>query len=119
MRYGYWLPVFGGWLRNVDDENMAATWEYSKKLAQRSEQIGYDLTLVAELNLNDIKGESAPSLDAWSTAAALTAVTNTLGHWIRMVICFCSFGFVYPNAFVEGMDLTAIQRSTEGDLYNK
>ena len=40
MRYGYWLPVFGGWLRNVDDENMAATWEYAKKLAQRSEQIG-------------------------------------------------------------------------------
>ncbi len=20
MRYGYWLPVFGGWLRNVEDE---------------------------------------------------------------------------------------------------
>ena len=29
------------------------------------EAIGYSLTLVAELNLNDIKGESAPSLDAW------------------------------------------------------
>ena len=28
MRFGYWLPVFGGWLRNVDDEEMAATWEY-------------------------------------------------------------------------------------------
>ncbi|HEV3236710.1 MAG TPA: LLM class flavin-dependent oxidoreductase [Gemmataceae bacterium] len=78
MRYGYWLPVFGGWLRNVDDENMAATWEYVKKLARRSEQIGYDLTLVAELNLNDIKGEEAPALDAWSTAAALTAVTERL-----------------------------------------
>ena len=24
MRYGYWLPVFGGWLRNVDDEGMDA-----------------------------------------------------------------------------------------------
>lgn len=84
MRYGYWLPVFGGWLRNVDDENMTATWEYSKKLAQRSEQIGYDLTLVAELNLNDIKGESAPSLDAWSTAAALTAVTNTLEYMVAV-----------------------------------
>src|SRR6267154_2362634 len=23
MRYGYWLPVFGGWLRNVQDEQMA------------------------------------------------------------------------------------------------
>jgi len=78
MRYGYWLPVFGGWLRNVDDEQMAPTWEYVKRLAQRSEQIGYDLTLVAELNLNDIKGEEAPALDAWSTAAALAAVTERL-----------------------------------------
>ena len=77
MRYGYWMPVFGGWLRNVDDENMAPTWEYNKRLAQRSEQIGFDLSLVAELNLNDIKGEEAPSLDAWSTAAALTAVTRS------------------------------------------
>ena len=84
MRYGYWLPVFGGWLRNVDNENMAATWEYSKKLAQRSEQIGYDLTLVAELNLNDIKGEAEPSLDAWSTAAALTAVTERLEYMVAV-----------------------------------
>jgi FMNH2-dependent dimethyl sulfone monooxygenase len=84
MRYGYWLPVFGGWLRNVDDENMAATWEYAKKLARRSEQIGYDLTLVAELNLNDIKGEDAPSLDAWSTAAALTAVTERLEYMVAV-----------------------------------
>lgn len=78
MRYGYWLPVFGGWLRNVDDEQMAPTWDYVKKLAQRSEQIGFDITLVAELNLNDIKGEEAPALDAWSTAAALAAVTDRL-----------------------------------------
>ena len=84
MRYGYWLPVFGGWLRNVDDEKMAATWEYTKKLAQRSEQIGYDLSLIAELNLNDIKGESAPSLDAWSTAAALTAVTDRLEYMVAV-----------------------------------
>ena len=84
MRYGYWLPVFGGWLRNVDDENMAATWEYSKKLAQRSERIGYDLSLVAELNLNDIKGEAEPSLDAWSTAAALTAVTERLEFMVAV-----------------------------------
>ena len=78
MRFGYWLPVFGGWLRNVDDESMEASWEYVSRLARRSEAIGFDLTLVAELNLNDIKGTSAPSLDAWSTAAALAAVTNRL-----------------------------------------
>jgi FMNH2-dependent dimethyl sulfone monooxygenase len=78
MRYGYWLPVFGGWLRNVDDEGMQASWEYVKKLAQRSEEIGFDITLIAELLLNDIKGIEAPSLDAWSTAAALAAVTERL-----------------------------------------
>ena len=78
MRHGYWLPVFGGWLRNVDDESMQPTWEYVSKLARRSEQIGYSLTLIAELNLNDIKGVDAPALDAWSTAAALAAVTKEL-----------------------------------------
>jgi dimethylsulfone monooxygenase len=79
MRFGYWLPVFGGWLRNVDEEEgMSATWEYASRLARRSEALGFDLTLVAELNLNDIKGVQAPSLDAWSTAAALAAVTERL-----------------------------------------
>ena len=78
MRYGYWMPVFGGWLRNVADENMEATWPYIKRLAQRSEELGYDVTLLAELHLNDIKGPEAPSLDAWSTAAALAAVTSKL-----------------------------------------
>jgi dimethylsulfone monooxygenase len=78
MRYGYWLPVFGGWLRNVPDEAMDASWDYVSRLARRSEEIGYDLTLIAELNLNDIKGVEAPALDAWSTAAALAAVTRRL-----------------------------------------
>jgi FMNH2-dependent dimethyl sulfone monooxygenase len=57
---------------------MAATWDYARRLAQRSEQIGFDLTLVAELFLNDIKGIDAPALDAWTTAAALAAVTERL-----------------------------------------
>jgi FMNH2-dependent dimethyl sulfone monooxygenase len=78
MRYGFWLPVFGGWLRNLDDEQMETSWAYTSALARRAEQIGYDLTLIAELNLNDIKGPEAPSLDAWSTAAALAAVTERL-----------------------------------------
>jgi dimethylsulfone monooxygenase len=78
IRYGYWMPVFGGWLRNVEDENMRADWPYVSHLARRSEELGFDLSLIAELNLNDIKGVDAPSLDAWSTAAALAAVTKRL-----------------------------------------
>jgi FMNH2-dependent dimethyl sulfone monooxygenase len=71
------MPVFGGWLRNVPDEGMEASWDYVRELAVRAEAIGYDLTLIAELNLNDIKGVTEPALDAWSTAAAIAAVTRT------------------------------------------
>jgi FMNH2-dependent dimethyl sulfone monooxygenase len=78
MRYGFWTPVFGGWLRNIADEHMETSWDYVSRLCRRAEQIGYDLTLVAELNLNDIKGVDHPALDAWSTAAALAAVTEKL-----------------------------------------
>jgi FMNH2-dependent dimethyl sulfone monooxygenase len=78
MRFGYWMPVFGGWLRNIPDEGMEASWDYVRRLTQRSEQTGWDLTLIAELNLNDIKGVDQPALDAWSTAAALAAVTSSI-----------------------------------------
>lgn len=72
------MPIFGGWLRNVEDEQMEATFEYNKRLARRAEQIGYDIALLAELNLNDIKGATAPVLECWTTAAALASVTDKL-----------------------------------------
>jgi FMNH2-dependent dimethyl sulfone monooxygenase len=78
MRFGYWMPVFGGWLRNIEDEGMEGSWDYVRRLTERSEETGWDLTLVAELNLNDIKGVEEPALDAWSTAAALAAVTSSI-----------------------------------------
>jgi FMNH2-dependent dimethyl sulfone monooxygenase len=78
MRFGYWMPVFGGWLRNLEDEAMEASWDYVRRLTVRSEETGWDLTLIAELNLNDIKGVEEPALDAWSTAAALAAVTSRI-----------------------------------------
>jgi dimethylsulfone monooxygenase len=78
MRFGYWMPVFGGWLRNVEDEGMEASWDYVRALTLKSEQTGWDLSLIAELNLNDIKGIEEPALDAWSTAAALAALTERI-----------------------------------------
>ena len=32
MRFGYWMPVFGGWLRNDPDEGPAASWEAVRDL---------------------------------------------------------------------------------------
>ena len=53
-----------------------ATFDYNKRLAQRAEQIGFDISLLAELNLNDIKGATAPVLECWTTAAAIASVTE-------------------------------------------
>src|ERR1700722_14217097 len=78
MRFGYWMPIFGGWLRNVTDEGMPVSWPYLRDLAADSEQLGFGLTLIAELNLNDIKGHHAPSLDCWTLAPAVAAATSTL-----------------------------------------
>ncbi len=77
-RFGFWLPIFGGWLRNVEDEAMPATFAYALDLARQAEEWGYTTTLVAELNLNDIKGLDQPVLEAWTTAAALAATTRRL-----------------------------------------
>ena len=32
------------------------------------------------------------------------------GHLLRMLVMIFTGGFIYPNTFVEGMDLTAIQK---------
>ena len=78
MRFGYWMPIFGGWLRNVRDEGMPVAWPYLRDLAAESEHHGFDLSLIAELNLNDIKGHRAPSADCWTLAPAVAAVTSQL-----------------------------------------
>jgi FMNH2-dependent dimethyl sulfone monooxygenase len=78
MRFGYWMPIFGGWLRNVPDEGMSIAWPYLRDLAIESEQHGFELSLIAELNLNDIKGHHAASLDCWTLAPAVAAVTERL-----------------------------------------
>ncbi len=44
---------------------------------------------------------------------------GTLGHVGRMIAMVFTAGFAYPRAFVEGMDCTAIQKQTQGSLYDK
>lgn len=78
MHLGYWTPVYGGFLRNVGDERMAATWEYVRELSVTADRLGYHTTLVPELYLNDRKGVEAPSLEAWAVSTAILAVTDRL-----------------------------------------
>lgn len=79
INLGYWTPVYGGFLRNVgDEEGMAATWEQIRDISTTADRLGFHTTLVPELYLNDRKGIEAPSLEAWSLSAAILAVTERL-----------------------------------------
>jgi FMNH2-dependent dimethyl sulfone monooxygenase len=76
--FGLWAPVYGGFLRNVADEGMPATWATVKEVAQTADRLGYHTMLIPELYLNDRKGPEAPSLEAWSLTSAVLAVTERL-----------------------------------------
>lgn len=75
---GIWLPIFGGWLRNVEDEGMPPTFDYNRRVAQSADAAGFSTILIAELNLNDINGPSHPALECWTTASALAPVTEEI-----------------------------------------
>jgi len=78
MKLGIWLPMFGGWLRNIEDEGMDAGFAYNLAVAQTADRLGFSTILIAELNLNDIKGPEAPVLECWTTTAALAATTEKI-----------------------------------------
>lgn len=78
MEFGLWAPVYGGFLRNIEDEGMPATWATIREVAQTADRLGYSTMLIPELYLNDRKGIEAPSLEAWSLTSAVLAVTERL-----------------------------------------
>jgi len=78
MELGIWLPMFGGWLRNIEDEGMDASWGYNLEVARAADRLGFSTILIAELNLNDIKGPEADVLECWTTTAALAATTEKI-----------------------------------------
>jgi len=46
----------GGWLRNVENrEKMQTSWAVREEARTAQQTDGFDLTLIARLNLNDIK----------------------------------------------------------------
>ncbi|MDG2114151.1 MAG: LLM class flavin-dependent oxidoreductase, partial [Actinomycetota bacterium] len=77
MRVGFWPPVYGNWIISTDPTSRDASFEYTKRTALRAEQLGFDTMLLAEHFMNPVD-PSLSQLDAWSTAAALAAVTERI-----------------------------------------
>ncbi|MBD3624018.1 MAG: LLM class flavin-dependent oxidoreductase, partial [Rhodobacteraceae bacterium] len=77
MRFGIWLPVYGGWLRSRDTDpgiDVAACI----RTATLAEAAGYDFLYASENLLNPIHGPEARVIDAWSLLAAIAPMTRRI-----------------------------------------
>ena len=78
MQIGIWLPVYGGWLRTLDQAtgpDVAACLA----IAQQAEALGFDFLYASENLLNCIHGPTEGVADAWSLLAAIAATTSRVG----------------------------------------
>lgn len=88
IRVGLYLPVYGGWLpvansgktnneaADTNENEELPTYGYVKQVAIEAERIGIDSLWIPDHMLNPIKGETANSLESWTIASAVAAVTN-------------------------------------------
>lgn len=75
-KLGVYIPVYGGWLRGVDEDERAPSFNYAAETAVKAEEMGIHSIWVPDHMLNPIKGERAKSLEAWTTLTGLAAVTS-------------------------------------------
>jgi len=92
IKFGIWLPIYGGWLIGAPIEEPEISYRYVEKVAREAEKIGYDSLWIADHLINPRKGEQFGALESWTTITAVAACTSKikLGH---AVLCQA---FRYP-----------------------
>ncbi len=91
-KLGIYIPVYGGWVRGVKENEELPSFRYAADSAKKAEEIGIHSIWVPDHMLNPIKGEHEPSLEAWTTLTALAAITKHV-ELFHTTICQ---GFRYP-----------------------
>jgi alkanesulfonate monooxygenase len=78
LRFGIWALVHGPRAAHQDpEEPYDASWERNRDLVLAAERLGYDSTLIAQHTVNPHQ-EDLDQLEAWSSAAALAALTSRI-----------------------------------------
>jgi alkanesulfonate monooxygenase len=78
LRFGIWALVHGPRAAHQDpEEPYDASWERNRDLVLAAEALGYDSTLIAQHTINPHR-EDLDQLEAWSSAAALAALTSRI-----------------------------------------
>jgi len=89
MKFGLWLPVYGGWLR-LRNQRPLPDFEQCSQLAVQAESDGYDYLYGSENLLNCVYGMDAEVADPWMFVAGLAAVTQRIGLVVASKPGFCS-----------------------------
>lgn len=77
MKLGFWPPVYGNWIMTNRSDVSDASFEYTKRSTLAAEAAGFDTMLVAEHFIHP-NGPELDLLDAWTTCAALAALTERI-----------------------------------------
>lgn len=96
-KLGVYIPVYGGWLRGVEEGEEDTCYSYALETALRAEEMGIESIWVPDHMLNPIKGERTGSLEAWTTLSALAAVTERV-ELFHTTLCQ---GFRYPSVLAK------------------
>jgi FMNH2-dependent dimethyl sulfone monooxygenase len=79
IKIGMYLPMYGGWYQSaVNEEEKMPTYNYVKQVALEAERIGIHSLWIPDHMLNPLKGERAPSLEAWTLATAIAEATTSV-----------------------------------------
>ena len=92
IKLGIYIPMYGGWLRGVDEGENEPTFKYASDAAIKAENMGIESIWVPDHLLNPPKGETASSLEAWTTLTGLAALTSKV-ELFHTTLCQ---GFRYP-----------------------
>jgi FMNH2-dependent dimethyl sulfone monooxygenase len=92
VKIGIYLPVYGGWLRGVNECEEKPTFQYVVESAKMAETMGIDSIWVPDHMLNPIKGVREGCLEAWTTLSALASITDSV-ELFHTTLCQ---GFRYP-----------------------
>jgi FMNH2-dependent dimethyl sulfone monooxygenase len=76
MKLGCYMPMYGGWFRTEKLEEPDVSFNNVKEAALKAEDLGFDSIWVPDHLLNPLKGESSPTLEAWTTLTALAVLTK-------------------------------------------
>ncbi|MGQ7843244.1 LLM class flavin-dependent oxidoreductase [Granulosicoccus sp. 3-233] len=89
MKFGLWLPVYGGWLR-LHSNRPSPDFDLCSRLAIQAEKDGYHYLYGSENLLNCVYGGDAEVADPWMYAAGLATLTRRIGLVVASKPGFCS-----------------------------